>query len=252
MKTILIDDEELAIKGLKLLLNQYGDFFDVVAVASNGLKAVELIELYQPDLIFLDIEMPVYNGFEVLKKLTKKPLIVFTTAYNAFAVRAFEENSFDYLLKPIEKQRFDVTVERLQKLPRDTQMFNFDIQKLIEFIEAFPSKKEIHSLTVKIGDRIIFVPILEITHFFAEERYVILNTIDGKQHLINLTIQTLEERLPRQFVRISRASIINFNHILEAQKFFGGKYILYMKDPKKSKIETGSKYVGNLTKLLEI
>ena len=251
MKTILIDDEELAVKGLRKLLRQYDDVFEVVAVASNGREAVELIEFHQPDLIFLDIEMPVYNGFEVLKRLTNKPLIVFTTAYNAFAVRAFEENSLDYLLKPIEKQRFDITVERLQKQWKDRKN-DFDSQKLIDLMDSLHQKKEIHSLTVKLGDRIIFVPIAEITHFFAEERYVILNTVDGKQHLINQTIQTLEERLPRHFVRVSRSSIVNFNHIREAQKFFGGKYILFMKDPKKSKIETGSKYVENLTKLLDL
>lgn len=250
MKTILIDDEEAAIKGLKQLLSHYADLFDVVAIASNGPEAVEMIEKHKPDVLFLDIEMPVYNGFEVLKRLIHKPLIVFTTAYDAFAVRAFEENSLDYLLKPIEKERFDMTVSRLKKMSEEKKN-NFDGQKLVEFMERLQPKREIHSLTVKSGDKILFISMSEITHFFAEERYVILNTMESKQHLTAHTIQTLEERLPQNFVRVSRSSIINVDHIREAQKFFGGKYLITMRDIKRSKIETGSKYVENLTKLLD-
>src|SRR5690349_30697 len=115
MKTVIIEDEELAIKGLKNLLSDYTDFFDVVAIARNGEEAVEMVERHKPDLIFLDIEMPVFNGFEVLKRLKTMPLIIFTTAYDVFAVKAFEENSVDYLLKPIEKQRFDLTAKRLKQ-----------------------------------------------------------------------------------------------------------------------------------------
>ncbi len=249
MKTVIIEDEELAIKGLKNLLAQYPDFFDVAAIARNGEEAVDIVERHKPDVIFLDIEMPVFNGFEVLKRLNTMPLIVFTTAYDAFAVKAFEENSIDYLLKPIEKQRFDLTVERLKQksLEKHNQI---DFQQFTSLLQRFENKKEIHSLTAKVGEKLLFISIAEIAYFFAEERYVFLNTLDGKQYLTNYTIQNLEEILPKEFVRVSRSTIINSKHILEAQRFFTGNYVIILKDSKRSKIETGRKYVENFVRLL--
>ncbi|RYU97584.1 LytR/AlgR family response regulator transcription factor [Emticicia agri] len=250
MKTVIVEDEELAIKGLKNLLSDYSDFFDVVAIARNGEEAVEMVEIHKPDLIFLDIEMPVFNGFEVLKRLRTMPLVVFTTAYDAFAVKAFEENSVDYLLKPIEKQRFDLTVERLKQKKSD-QHTSINFQKFSSILHALENKKEIHSLTVKSGEKLLFISIAEIAWFFAEERYVFLNTLDGKQYLTNYTIQNLEDILPKEFIRVSRSAIINSKHILEAQRFFTGNYMIILKDAKKSKIETGRKYVDNFVRLFD-
>ena len=250
MKTVIIEDEELATKGLKNLLSDYTDFFDVVAIASNGEEAADMVRRHKPELIFLDIEMPVFNGFEVLKRLKTMPLIVFTTAYDAFAIKAFEENSVDYLLKPIEKQRFDLTVEKL-KQKRLEKINQVDFQKFTSLLQSFETQKEIHSLTVKVGEKLLFISIAEIAWFFAEERYVFLNTMDGKQYLTNYTIQNLEEMLPKEFIRVSRSTIINSKHILEAQRFFTGNYVIILKDAKKSKIETGRKYVENFVKLFD-
>ncbi|WP_337044683.1 LytR/AlgR family response regulator transcription factor [Emticicia sp. 17c] len=251
MKTVIIEDEELAIKGLLKLLNDYNHFFEVMAIARNGQEAVEIVEYHKPDVIFLDIEMPVFNGFEVLKKLKNMPLIIFTTAYDAFAVKAFEENSVDYLLKPIEKQRFDLTVERLKQ--RNTEKSaEFDIQQFSALFHTLSAKQGIHSLTVKSADKFLFISISEIAYFIAEERYVFLNTLDGKKYITNYTIHNLEEILPKEFIRISRSTIINSKHILEAQRFFTGNYVIFLKDTKRSKIETGRKYVDNFIKLFHI
>jgi two-component system LytT family response regulator len=249
MKAVIVEDEELAIKGLKNLLAEYPDFFDVIAIACNGEEAVDMIKRHNPEVIFLDIEIPIFNGFEVLKRLKNMPLIVFTTAYDAFAVKAFEENSVDYLLKPIEKQRFDLTVERLKqkRLEKHNQI---DFQKFASLLHAFENKKNIHSITVKVGEKLLFISIAEIAYFFAEERYVFLNTLNGKQYLTNYTIQNLEDILPKEFVRVSRSTIIHSKHILEAQRFFTGNYVIILKDSKRSKIETGRKYVENFVRLL--
>ena len=110
LKTILIDDEPLAIGRLKRLLAQYPEDFEVVAVAANGQEGLEMIENLAPDIIFLDIEMPVMSGFDMLSKLSEVPIVVFATAFDQYAIRAFEENSIDYLLKPIEADRLDKTV----------------------------------------------------------------------------------------------------------------------------------------------
>lgn len=250
MKTILIDDEPLAIGRLKRLLGKFDDF-EVIAEAKNGHEGLEKITQHKPDVIFLDIEMPEMTGFEMLAQLDFMPLVVFATAYDQYAIRAFEENSIDYLLKPIETERLEKTVEKLRKLKSnsgDNSMNN----SLLQLIEQFKPKRDIHSISVKSGEKILFIPLTEISFFEAEDKYVFLNTTDGKQYLTNYTIASLEEKLPENFIRVSRSSIINSLLIKELQKYFSGKYLVIMRDTKASKIETGLAYGENLKKLMEI
>ncbi len=251
LKTILIDDEPLAISRLKRLLSKYADEFDVIAEAKNGQEGLELIEGLKPDVIFLDIEMPVLNGFEMLSKLTYMPIVVFATAFDQYAIRAFEENSIDYLLKPIEEERLEKTVEKLQKFQQKPTDNPFNAN-LLSVLEKLKPKKEIHSISVKVGERILFIPLTDISYFEADDKYVFLNTIDGKQHLTSYTISTLEEKLPTHFIRVSRAAIVNSVVIKELQKSFNGKYVVLMKDFKQSKIKTGGTYTDNLKGLMEI
>ena len=250
MKTILIDDEPLAIGRLKRLLGKYEDF-EVIDEAKNGQEGLEKIESHQPDVIFLDIEMPVLTGFEMLARLSFMPLVVFATAYDQYAIRAFEENSIDYLLKPIEADRLEKTVEKLRKLKSNSANSSMN-SSLLKLIEQFKPKKDIHSISVKSGEKILFIPLNEISFFEAEDKYVFLNTTEGKQYLTNYTITALEEKLPENFVRVSRSSIVNSLLIKELQKYFSGKYLVLMRDTKASKIETGSTYGDNLKKLMEI
>jgi two-component system, LytTR family, response regulator len=250
MKTILIDDEPLAIGRLKRLLGKFEDF-EIIAEAKNGQEGLEKITQLKPDVIFLDIEMPEMTGFEMLAQLDFMPLVVFATAYDQYAIRAFEENSIDYLLKPIETERLEKTVEKLRKLKSNSGNSSVN-NSLLQLIEQFKPKKDIHSISVKSGEKILFIPLTEISFFEAEDKYVFLNTTDGKQYLTNYTIASLEEKLPENFVRVSRSSIINSLLIKELQKYFSGKYLVIMRDTKASKIETGSAYGENLKKLMEI
>lgn len=178
-RTILIDDEPLAISRLKRLLTEYEDTFEIISEANNGQDGLEKIEFHIPDLIFLDIEMPLLSGFEMLSKLDFMPLVVFVTAFDQFAIKAFEENSIDYLLKPIERERLEKKVQKLRKLTENTQT-QLSSETLLGLFEQIKPKKEIHSITVKSGDKILFVPFTEISFFHAEEKYVFLNTVDGK------------------------------------------------------------------------
>lgn len=250
MKTILIDDEPLAIGRLKRLLGKYTDF-EIIDEAKNGEEGLQKIELHQPDVIFLDIEMPMLTGFEMLARLEFMPLVVFATAYDQYAIRAFEENSIDYLLKPIEADRLEKTVEKLRKLKSSSTNSSMNAS-LLQLIEQFKPKKEVHSISVKSGEKILFIPLQEISFFEAQDKYVFLNTVDGKQYLTNYTISALEEKLPEGFVRVSRSSIVNSLLIKELEKYFNGKYIVIMQDSKATKIETGSTYGENLKKLMEI
>ncbi|GAB2608882.1 LytTR family DNA-binding domain-containing protein [Emticicia sediminis] len=250
MKTILIDDEPLAIGRLKRLLGKFEDF-EIIAEAKNGQEGLEKVTQLKPDVIFLDIEMPEMTGFEMLAQLDFMPLVVFATAYDQYAIRAFEENSIDYLLKPIETERLEKTVDKLRKLKSNTSDSSMN-NSLLQLIEQFKPKKDIHSISVKSGEKILFIPLTEISFFEAEDKYVFLNTTDGKQYLTNYTIASLEEKLPENFTRVSRSSIINSLLIKELQKYFSGKYLVIMRDIKASKIETGSAYGENLKKLMEI
>ncbi|REA62176.1 DNA-binding response regulator [Dyadobacter luteus] len=244
LKTILIDDEPLALSRLRRLLQKYPDTFHIIGEAQNGVEGLVQINQLQPDLIFLDIEMPLLNGFEMLAKLSRMPMVIFSTAFDQYAVRAFEEKSVDYLLKPVEDERLQKTIEKLRNMT-DTAKSNGSnpyTENLLRLLEEMKPKKEIFSLSVKSGDRILLIQLTEITHFEAEEKYVFLNTLDGQKYLLNYTLTSLEEKLPDHFLRISRAGIVNSHHIKEIRKHFNGKFTIMMRDRKASQLSSGSTY----------
>lgn len=250
-KTILIDDEKLALSRLKRLLADYQDIIEIIGEANNGEEGVGIIEKLRPDLIFLDIEMPAMNGFEMLAKLDFMPIVVFATAFDEYAIRAFEENSIDYLLKPIEKERLEITIKKLEQ-SRKNKPQDFDNQFFLNFVEQLKPKKEIQSIAVKTGERILLVKLEDISYFEAEDKYTFLTTKDGKKHLTDYTITVLEEKLPAFFIRVSRSTIINTNLIKEIQKYFNGKFMLLLDDKNQSKIESGLKYNENIKTLLDL
>lgn len=217
-KTLIIDDEQLARQRLKRLLKPF-DELDIIAEAANGQDGLEQIEALKPDLIFLDIEMPVLNGFEMLSRLSKQPKVVFTTAYDQYAIKAFEEDSIDYLLKPVEAERLEKTIKKLGQLQSAEQL---PIEALMKQLMV---KKDIKTLTVKIGDRILLIKLNDILFIDAEDKYVFLHTADGKKHLTDFTMTGLEDKLPEQFIRIHRGSILNTDHIKEIRKGFNGALI---------------------------
>lgn len=249
LKTLIIDDEPLARQRIKRLLQPYG-FIEIIAEASNGSEGLELIHELQPDLIFLDIEMPILNGFEMLARLKQQPRVVFTTAYDQYAIKAFEENSIDYLLKPIEQERMARTMTKLQSA--DTAFPGSDITILQSLIGQLKPKKDLKSLTVKIGDKILLIKLDEIFHIEAEEKYVFLRTLDARDHLTDFTISSLEDKLPDNFVRVHRGSIINADHIREIRKSFNGALVFVMSDKNSSRITSSRGYGDDLKKRFEI
>ena len=248
--TLLIDDEKLAIQRLQRLLTKYTHFIEVIGEAYNGQEGLDKIEHLKPELIFLDIEMPLMNGFEMLSKIKHQPIVVFATAFEDYAIRAFEENSIDYLLKPIEQERLEKTIAKLQNTNSLTnQDYN---QQIYEILEKFKPKKEISSLAVKIGERILLVRLDEIAYFEAEDKYVFAHTMEGKKHLIDYSLTALEEKLPAEFLRVSRSHIINSQTVQEIQKYFNGKFALLLNDLKKTKIISGTSYAQKVKGMIEI
>ncbi|QJD77280.1 LytR/AlgR family response regulator transcription factor [Spirosoma rhododendri] len=262
LTTLLIDDEPLAINRLRRLLDKHRDVFTVVGDAANGAEGLSMIETKQPDLVFLDIEMPLLNGFEMLARVTTMPLVVFATAFDQYAIRAFEENSVDYLLKPIEAERLARTAQKIQTLaersvaspnpadePAPLPMATENVMRLLAQMQP---KKEIYSISVKLGDKIRLIPLSDIVYFEAEDKYVFLSTTDGQKFLTSYTLTTLSDKLPDTFVRISRSAMINRQKISEAHKHFDGKFQLVMGDKKATRLTTGTTYGDTIRQLLEL
>lgn len=254
LRTILIDDEQLALNRLRRLLTSHTDTFTVIGEALNGAEGLAKVETERPDLIFLDIEMPLLNGFDMLNRLTYMPLVVFATAFDQYAIRAFEENSVDYLLKPIELDRLERTVGKIRALadrnaPTGSNPFNENLMRLLEQMKP---KKELFSISVKTGDKILLIPLTDIAYFEADDKYVYLVTVEGQKYLTTYTLSTLAEKLPDTFARVSRSVILNTHRIRAIQKHFDGKFIITLSDKKASRLTTGSSYTDRVRQLLEI
>jgi two-component system LytT family response regulator len=245
-KAVIIDDEVLARQRLTRLLKAH-DTIEIVGEASNGAEAVSQLEKLKPDLVFLDIEMPMYNGFEVLKRLSSQPKVIFTTAYDQYAVKAFDAESVDYLLKPIEKDRLAQAMNRLQDV--QTATYTLYIEQLMK--QLYP-KKEIKSLTVKLGDRILLIKLADLVFMDAEDKYVFLNTVEGRRHLTEFTLTALEQKLPDSFIRISKSMIINTELIKEIRKSYNGTYSMIMNDVGAHKLSSGRSYGVALKQRLDI
>jgi two-component system LytT family response regulator len=245
-KALVIDDEPLARQRLKRLLKLHDNIL-VIGEAGNGAEGLQQVQDLNPDLIFLDIEMPVYNGFEMLSRLKDPPKVIFTTAYDQYAVKAFEEESIDYLLKPIEQERLAKALMKLQS--RQEPAYTIPLELLMKQLNR---KKEIKSLTVKIGNRIILVKLNDLAFIDAEDKYVFLNTTDGKRHLTDFTLSALQEKLPEEFVRISRSIIIHAELIKEIRKSFNGTFFFLMCDAQGSKLNSSRSYAAALRERFDL
>lgn len=253
LKTVIIDDEEPARQRLKRLLKKHADIISIDGEADNGISGAELIDKTHPDLVFLDIQMPGLSGFEMLKKLDHKPIIIFTTAYEEYALSAFEENSIDYLLKPIEEDRLEKCIDKLENFNSDNSNTN-DLEKISELLGQLKSGEEskMKSIPVKKGDKTILLKLDDVLYLEAKEKYVFLNTTDEREHLIDLSLTYLEAKLPDNFMRVHRSHIVNTNFIKEIQKYFDGKYVLLLNNKAGTKITTGASYGKSIKNLIEV
>jgi DNA-binding LytR/AlgR family response regulator len=248
--SIIIDDESPARSRLSRMLKEYSNMIQVAGEANDGFEALEKIEQLKPQVIFLDIQMPGMSGFELLEKLEYLPAIIFTTAYEQYALKAFETNTIDYLLKPIEKERLKAAIEKLERFS-NTQSKE-QIAQLVNYVKNMQPASEVTSIPVKIKDRIILVRLSEVTYFEAKDKYVSIFTTDNKEYVTDVSLKSLEEKLPCNFIRVHRAYIINKNHVLELQKFFQGKLIITLNDKNSTKITCSSMYSTQVMGSLDV
>ncbi|RAJ10692.1 LytTR family two component transcriptional regulator [Chitinophaga skermanii] len=235
--TIIVDDEPVAIHRLRQALQVYPQVH-IIGEAYDGITAAQLINKLKPQLVFLDIRIPGSHGFEVLQALTHQPAIVFVTAYEEYAVKAFEKNSLDYLLKPFDDARLALTMKRVE-LHRNNQ--NNWFSALQQLLQAPAAPGVISTIPVKTGEKIQLIHINDVIFFEAKEKYVALHTHEAER-LIEYSLTYLEARLPAQFVRVHRGFIINKLKIQEMQKYFKGTFIITMQDNRHTKIKTAYSY----------
>jgi len=248
--TIVIDDETVARQRLIRLLNAFEGQFQIVAEAQNGIEGAELIDKLKPDLIFLDIQMPGKTGFEMLETLEYIPQVVFCTAYEEFALKAFNTLALDYLVKPIEEERLQLTLEKLNRSTDKTPQIQ--VRELLDLVRQQTETKKLLSIPHKIGDRVLLIKTEHITYFAASEKYVEFFTADGKKYLTELSLKKLIERLPDNFKQVQRGCIVNINFVKEYRKYFRGKYILVLDDLNNTKLETGRSFAEDLKEFISI
>ena len=222
MRVVIVDDEPLACERIRTLLaDERG--VEIAGECHDGKSALEMIRRLVPDLVFLDVQMPEMDGFEVLKQLTRLPSIIFVTAYDQFAVRAFEIHALDYLLKPFDRERFQKAIARARSGQLDA--------RLRGLIDQLESRKEfLTRLVVKAEGRVIFLPVEEIDYVEAAGNYVRLHA-GGESYLHRETISRLEQAMdPAKFVRIHRSTIVSLSRIRELHPLFHGDFKVVLRN----------------------
>jgi len=229
IKTIIVDDEPLARQIIREFLEIHPEV-QTMSECNDAHEALEAIEKYSPDLVFLDIQMPEINGFELLGMLKEIPRIIFSTAYDQYALKAFEVNAVDYLLKPYEQSRFDIALERVKK---DILLNRTESEKIKHMLMNLPSGKKYYKrMLVKNAGKIFILNTTEIQWIEAVEDYVNLFT-SNNSYLILHSLTNLEKKLdPNKFVRVHRSYIINLEAIRELEPWSNGRLKCHIKDGK--------------------
>ena len=232
MKAYLVDDEPLAASRLRRLLDKTRRV-DVVGQSHNPAEALVQIRDLHPDVLFLDIEMPGMSGFELLEHLGElQPLIVFTTAFDQYALDAFKVNSIDYLLKPIGPAQLERALNKLDRLLAAVDGRK-DIGALIEQVRSMLAQGKPEYLVrvaSRMGERVEFIELAQVTHFFAKDKLTFAVT-SAKEHAVDFSISELEQRLPpNEWVRIHRSTLLNIAAVKEVHSWFGGKLLIRLKD----------------------
>ena len=220
MKLIIIDDEPLAHSIVKEYLRGFPDL-ELVAECNDGFEGIKAIQQHKPDLIFLDIQMPKINGFEMLELIEDAPAVIFTTAFDEYAIKAFESNAIDYLLKPFSKERFGKAIQKYQ-----LQQNNSSVEKVIETAAESPAQQ--NRVVVKDGSKIKIIPVHQIHYLEAADDYVKIISNDGN-FLKKRTMAFFEKSLESfQFVRVHRSYIVNTQLITRIDAYEKESHLLLL------------------------
>lgn len=222
IRTIIIDDEPLAAGIVREFLAEFPQF-EIIDQCEDGFQAMKAIQKHQPDLLFLDVQMPKITGFELLELLDEPPAVIFTTAFDQYALKAFDAQAVDYLLKPFSQDRFRQAIERFLS----TQEKEIDTSGIQDMAEKS------NRLVVRVKNEIKIVPVAEVMYFESQDDYIAIHT-DSGNFLKKMTMKSLEESLsPDQFARIHRSYMLNLNQITRIEPYERDSYLVFLKNGEK-------------------
>jgi two-component system LytT family response regulator len=252
IRVYLVDDERPALERLRRMLNATGRV-QVVGSCSDPVDAVEELRRTSPDLLFLDIHMPGLSGFDLLAELSLQPLVIFTTAYDQHALEAFQTNSVDYLLKPIEPDRLDRALSKAERMLGHGRQ-HVDVAAAVAQIAAAlrspVSSAWLSRVASRSGDKVEVVDLRHVTHFVARDKLTFAVTLE-RSLVVDQTIAELEERLnPARFVRIHRGVIVSLDHLLDLHAGFGGRMVVRLKDSGRTSLTVSRDRVRTLKERL--
>ncbi len=222
IRAVIVDDEELARQMVREFLASHSEI-EVIAECTNGFEAVKAVTEMKPDLLFLDIQMPKLNGFEVLELIGTDRAIVFVTAYDEYAIRAFDIHAVDYLLKPFGADRFETALQRAKQRLSGTLPAPTDLASSARQPDQFPER-----IVIRDGTRVHIIPIHKLDFAEAQDDYVALGS-EGKTHLKQQTISSLEDSLdPSRFLRIHRSYIVNLEKVTKIEPYGKDSHVVIL------------------------
>lgn len=253
MRAFVVDDEPLAVKRLVRMLEESGRV-ELAGASTDPVDALAALVEHPVDVLFLDIQMPGMSGFEMLSMMDPQPMVVFTTAFDQYALQAFEVNSIDYLLKPIEPRHLARALDKVERLrtaaeppPDWKQVMQRLAGALRQQAEEYPER-----IASRLGERIHILDLPKVMYFFAQDKLTYAAT-EGKNYVVDHTISDLESRLdPRRFCRIHRASLLNLAWAKEVDAWFGGRFLVRLKDAKGTELQVARERAAELKKKLAI
>ena len=225
-RALLIDDEPLARMVVREYLQDFGQI-EVLQECGDGFEGLKAIQQHKPDLVFLDVQMPKINGFEMLELVDDAPAIIFTTAFDEYAIKAFEAHAVDYLLKPFSKERFAKAIEKYLGQASSTSAVPKQTENLLETASHSPQQHE--RIVVKTGTKVKIIPVADVQYLQADDDYVSVFTHEGS-FLKNKTMSFFEQTLdPRHFVRVHRSYILSVQEITRIDPYEKDSHLAILK-----------------------
>ncbi len=249
IRVLIVDDEPIARRGIRLQLKGERDA-EIVGECANGMEAVAAIEKHLPDLVFLDVQMPEMDGFEVIETVgvESMPVVIFVTAYDQYALRAFDAQALDYLLKPFDPERFHTALTRAkaQLQQPGVRAISQQLRALLQAQQA--NRQYLERLVIKNAGRIFFLNVAEIDWIEAADNYACLH-VGRESHLLRDSLNSLAAKLdPAQFLRIRHSAIVNLKHVKELRPLFRGEYIIVLRDG--TELTSSRRYRSKLSAVL--
>lgn len=244
-RSVLVENEEHSLARLRRILAEFSQDIEVVGEAADGPSALAKITEVSPDLVFLDIELPGFNGFRVLESLETQPIVIFTTAFNQHALDAFKAHAVDYLLKPIDSEAVRKALTKLRAMGFSSVQSTRTLQQLLDSLGS----KYLTRIACRLGDRTILVKTGEVLYFKADNKYTAARTVQ-REFLLDSPLVDLEEKLnPRDFIRIHRSTLVNLAWLSELRRSYDGKLKVLLADPQGTELDVSRSYAENLRRL---